>query len=85
MLRPQREARLSAAWFENIARYATLDGPQLFALLLDRRSRLIPRIPPRLYYALHRAKRIPLVRMLYRWAAMSLEQVSGLPRRLLHP
>lgn len=85
MLRPQREARLSAAWFEDIARYATLDGPKLFVLLLDRRSRLIPHVPPRLYYALHRAKRIPLVRMLYRWAAMGVEQVSGLPRRLLHP
>jgi 2-polyprenyl-6-methoxyphenol hydroxylase-like FAD-dependent oxidoreductase len=85
MLRPQREARLSAAWFENIPRYATLDGPQLFVLLLDRRSRLIPHIPPRLYYALHRAKRIPLVRMLYRWAAMGVEQLSGWQRRLLHP
>jgi 2-polyprenyl-6-methoxyphenol hydroxylase-like FAD-dependent oxidoreductase len=85
MLRPQREARLSAAWFENIPRYATLDGPQLFALLLDRRSRIIPHIPPRLYYALHRAKRIPLVRMLYRWAAMGIEQLSGWQRRLLHP
>jgi hypothetical protein len=84
MLRPQREARTSAAWFENIPRYATLDGPKLFALLLERRSRLVSRMPPRLYYVLYRAKRIPLVRMLYRWAALGIEQLSGLQRRLLH-
>jgi len=84
MLRPQREARLSAAWFENIPRYATLDGQQLFALLLDRRSRLIPLIPPRLYYALYKAKRIPPIKALYRWAAMGVEHLSGLQRRLLH-
>jgi anthraniloyl-CoA monooxygenase len=85
MLRPQREARLSAAWFENIPRYAALDGPQLFALLLDRRSRLVSHLPPRLYYALYKAKRIPLVRVLYRRAAMAVEQLSGLQRKLLHP
>jgi 2-polyprenyl-6-methoxyphenol hydroxylase-like FAD-dependent oxidoreductase len=85
MLRPQREARLSAEWFENIPRYATLNGQQLFALLLERRSRLVSRVPPWLYYQLYRAKRIPPVRMLYRWAATGIEQLSGLHRRLSHP
>ncbi|MCB5175397.1 FAD-dependent monooxygenase [Microvirga lenta] len=84
MLRPQREARLSAAWFENIPRYAHLAPPQLFALLLDRRSRLVSHIPPKLYYRLHWAKRIPPVRMLYRWAALGVEQLAGLHRRLSH-
>jgi 2-polyprenyl-6-methoxyphenol hydroxylase-like FAD-dependent oxidoreductase len=55
LLLPQREARLSAQWFERVPRYIDLPAPQFAALLKQRRSRLLPRIPPRSYYRLHRA------------------------------
>jgi anthraniloyl-CoA monooxygenase len=55
--RSQRNARLSARWFENVPRYAGLPDAQFFALLLDRRSRLMPHIPPLLNYWLKRAIR----------------------------
>lgn len=82
MLRPQREARLSAEWFENVPRYAGLPARQLFALLLERRSRLVGRLPPQLYFRLHQAKRIALVRQLYRWASIGVEKLMGLRRRM---
>jgi 2-polyprenyl-6-methoxyphenol hydroxylase-like FAD-dependent oxidoreductase len=52
---PQCEARLSARWFESISRYIGLEPDQFFALLLERRSPLLPRLPPLLYFKLHRA------------------------------
>lgn len=54
---PQRAARNSARWFENIPRYIDLESPQ-FAMLLDQRvSRVLPHLPPRAYVGLHRAAR----------------------------
>ena len=76
MLRPQREARLSSTWFENLPRYAALGGPQVHAFLVHRRSRVAHHVPPRLYYALLKANRIPLARKLYRWAAVRAEAVE---------
>jgi anthraniloyl-CoA monooxygenase len=55
LLLPQREARLSAQWFEQIPRYIGLDAPQFAALLRQRRSSLLARVPPRGYYTLYRA------------------------------
>jgi 2-polyprenyl-6-methoxyphenol hydroxylase-like FAD-dependent oxidoreductase len=51
----QSEARFSARWFEQIERYAGLPDAQLFAVLRERRSPLLARIPPRLYYEVHNA------------------------------
>lgn len=48
----QRAARNSAHWFENLPRYIDLPPEQLMALLDQRQSALLPRIPPRLYYRL---------------------------------
>jgi 2-polyprenyl-6-methoxyphenol hydroxylase-like FAD-dependent oxidoreductase len=71
MVRPQREARLSATWFENVHRYATLDAPRFYASLRLRHSALVHRIPPRLHYGLYQAaQRVPLSRAAYRWATM---------------
>jgi 2-polyprenyl-6-methoxyphenol hydroxylase-like FAD-dependent oxidoreductase len=53
--RTQSDARLSARWFESVPRYIELDPPQVFALLRDRRSPLLPRVPPRAYYRLYQA------------------------------
>jgi 2-polyprenyl-6-methoxyphenol hydroxylase-like FAD-dependent oxidoreductase len=55
LLQLQSEARFSAQWFENIPRYIDLEPDQFFALLRERRSPLLPRVPPRLFYQLHRA------------------------------
>lgn len=55
LLLPQREARLSAQWFERIPRYIGLDTPQFTALLRQRRSSLLAHVPPRGYYRLYRA------------------------------
>ncbi|GLQ53552.1 FAD-dependent monooxygenase [Devosia nitrariae] len=65
---PQSEARCSAAWFENIERYVGLGDIQLFLLLRERRSPLLARIPPLLYYRLHMlAEKVPALRRLRRW------------------
>ncbi|GEL43527.1 FAD-binding monooxygenase [Methylorubrum extorquens] len=49
LARVQRDARLSAEWFENIPRYIRYNAPTFFTLLLARRSRLLKRIPARTY------------------------------------
>lgn len=76
MVRPSREARLSAAWFENVPRYAGLDAARLHASLVNRRSRIVPLVPPRLYYGVHRTKRLPVVRTLYQQAARRLDEAE---------
>jgi 2-polyprenyl-6-methoxyphenol hydroxylase-like FAD-dependent oxidoreductase len=78
-LRPaQTDARFSAQWFENIPRYAELDPAQFFALLHERRSPLLPRIPTPVYYGLHRATRnVPALRKARRWAAPRIKALYG--------
>ncbi|MEU4573403.1 FAD-dependent monooxygenase [Nonomuraea sp. ATR24] len=46
----QRDARYSARWYENLTRYIGLPPEQLHALRSRRHSRLLPHVPPRLYY-----------------------------------
>jgi 2-polyprenyl-6-methoxyphenol hydroxylase-like FAD-dependent oxidoreductase len=66
----QTDARFSARWFEDVPRYAELDPGRFFALMHERRSPLLPRCPPRLYYGLHRATHdVAALRRLRRWAA----------------
>jgi 2-polyprenyl-6-methoxyphenol hydroxylase-like FAD-dependent oxidoreductase len=78
-LRPaQTDARFSAQWFESIPRYADLDTAQFFALLHERRSPLLPRIPPPVYYGLHRATHdVPALRKVRRWAAPRIKALHG--------
>ncbi|MEV4176529.1 FAD-dependent monooxygenase [Nonomuraea sp. NPDC049709] len=47
---PQRAARLSARWYENLPRYIDLPVQHVIALLDNRTSRLLPYVPPRLFY-----------------------------------
>ncbi|WP_420034721.1 FAD-dependent monooxygenase [Streptomyces sp. cg28] len=51
----QSAARHSAAWYENLPRYVGLPPDEMFALLGQRHSPLLPHVPPRLYYRLDRA------------------------------
>ena len=63
LLQPQSEANFSAQWFENIPRYIDLEPEQFFALLRERRSPLLPRLSPRLYYGLHHTTQtLPVLR-----------------------
>jgi 2-polyprenyl-6-methoxyphenol hydroxylase-like FAD-dependent oxidoreductase len=61
--RSQDRARLSAEFFAHIRRYASLEPRKFAALLHERRSPLIPLLPPRLYYQVHRVSReAPILR-----------------------
>jgi 2-polyprenyl-6-methoxyphenol hydroxylase-like FAD-dependent oxidoreductase len=72
----QSEARFSALWFENVQRYVDLEPSRLFTLLRLRRSPLLARIPPPLYYWLYQGTRnVPGVRKLRRWAAPRIKAI----------
>jgi 2-polyprenyl-6-methoxyphenol hydroxylase-like FAD-dependent oxidoreductase len=51
--RQSAEARRSAAWFENVQRYADLTPRQFASAVYTRRARLLPSLPPRLACQLH--------------------------------
>ncbi|MFB9627538.1 FAD-binding monooxygenase, partial [Nonomuraea helvata] len=58
--RIQRAAHYSAQWYENLPRYMDLSPLEMFTLLGKRHSRLLPHIPPRLYYQVgHAIERLP--------------------------
>ncbi|MEU3606162.1 FAD-dependent monooxygenase [Streptomyces sp. NPDC035033] len=64
----QSAARLSAQWYENLPRYMNLPPRQMFALLGQRHSPLLPYVPPQLYYRLDRAAgSLEPLRRLKRW------------------
>ncbi|MFJ3900045.1 FAD-dependent monooxygenase [Streptomyces sp. NPDC090025] len=64
----QSAARYSAQWYENLPRYMRLAPAQMFALLGQRHSPLLPHIPPQLYYRLDRAAEgLEPLRRLKRW------------------
>jgi 2-polyprenyl-6-methoxyphenol hydroxylase-like FAD-dependent oxidoreductase len=48
-----KEARRSAQWFENVPQYTDLTPRQFATVLHDRRARLLPQLPPRLFCVLH--------------------------------
>jgi 2-polyprenyl-6-methoxyphenol hydroxylase-like FAD-dependent oxidoreductase len=63
LLEFQSTAHFSAQWFEDIPRYANLRPHQFFALLRQRRSALVPRLPPQLYYRFYyMTHEVPIVR-----------------------
>ncbi|MFE6280847.1 FAD-dependent monooxygenase [Streptomyces sp. NPDC057877] len=67
ILPAQSAARYSAQWYENLSRYVDLPPDQMFALLGQRHSPLLPHVPPRLYHRLDRAAgRLTAVRRLKR-------------------
>ncbi|WP_214321172.1 FAD-dependent monooxygenase [Nonomuraea sediminis] len=81
LLPVQSAARYSARFYESLPRYLRLEPAQMFALLGQRHSPLLPHLPPRLYYRLDRAAgRLEALRRIKRWAghriAGSLQQFS---------
>lgn len=68
LLSTQSAARYSAQWYESIPRYVHLKPPQLFALLGQRHSPLLPYLPPLMYYRIHQAtEEFTPVRRLRKW------------------
>ncbi|OON81968.1 FAD-binding monooxygenase [Streptomyces tsukubensis] len=64
----QSAARYSAQWFENLPRYMGLAPEEMFALLGQRHSPLLPYVPPQLYYRIDRtAEQSEALRRLKRW------------------
>ncbi|MEV5973749.1 FAD-dependent monooxygenase [Streptomyces sp. NPDC051921] len=73
----QSAARYSAQWYENLPRYMRLEPAQMFALLGQRHSPLLPHIPPQLYYRLDRAaSRLAALRRLKRWLGPRLARAA---------
>ncbi|MET7453339.1 FAD-dependent monooxygenase [Streptomyces sp. NPDC005574] len=68
LLSIQSAARYSAQWYENLPRYIHLPPEQMFALLGQRHSPLLPYVPPQLYYRVDRAAgRLETLRRFKRW------------------
>jgi 2-polyprenyl-6-methoxyphenol hydroxylase-like FAD-dependent oxidoreductase len=68
LLSVQSAARYSAQWYENLPRYIGLPPEQMFALLGQRHSPLLPYLPPQLYYRLDRAAgQLQALRRFKRW------------------
>ncbi|MGW7609933.1 FAD-dependent monooxygenase [Streptomyces sp. NPDC054766] len=68
LLSVQSAARHSAQWYENLPRYIRLPPAQMFALLGQRHSPLLPYVPPQLYYRIDRAAgRLEALRRFKRW------------------
>jgi 2-polyprenyl-6-methoxyphenol hydroxylase-like FAD-dependent oxidoreductase len=65
-LKPAADAaRLSGEWFANIPRYVNLSPQAFAAVLYARGSPLLPLLPPRLWYQMHRAfNEVPMLRQL---------------------
>ncbi|WP_310435401.1 FAD-dependent monooxygenase [Streptomyces sp. 3330] len=73
LLSQQSAARHSAQWYENLTRYIHLPPEQMFALLGQRHSPLLPYVPPQLYYRLDRAAgQLGALRRFKRWLGPKL-------------
>ncbi|WP_405623065.1 FAD-dependent monooxygenase [Streptomyces sp. NBC_00076] len=68
LLSIQSAARHSAQWYENLPRYIQLPPDQMFALLGQRHSPLLPYVPPQLYYRMDKAAgQLEALRRFKRW------------------
>ncbi|MFI6936261.1 FAD-dependent monooxygenase [Streptomyces sp. NPDC050287] len=68
LLSLQSAARYSARWYENLPRYIHLPPEQMFALLGQRHSPLLPYVPPQLYYRMDKAAgQLEALRRFKRW------------------
>lgn len=79
LTRPKQHAHLSAQWFENLPRYINFGAQEFLTLMLNRRSLLLPHLPPSLYLQIHAALlHAPALRGLYRRAASTVGSLSRL-------
>jgi 2-polyprenyl-6-methoxyphenol hydroxylase-like FAD-dependent oxidoreductase len=62
ILQPQSDGHFSALWLENVPRYIDLKPHQFDTLFHQRRSPLLSRLSPRLFYQIHQAsKKVPVI------------------------
>jgi 2-polyprenyl-6-methoxyphenol hydroxylase-like FAD-dependent oxidoreductase len=80
---PTLEAHRSALWFENVARYVHLQPVHFFRALMNRRSQLMPYVPPKLYCRLYNIRYAKGVRKLIRWTNVLTETLSARLERLM--
>jgi 2-polyprenyl-6-methoxyphenol hydroxylase-like FAD-dependent oxidoreductase len=74
----QDEALFSSRWFETIPRYIDCPPAVFYRLLQERRSTLMPRVPPWLYYRFYQAtETIPVLGAARRWARAAKELVGA--------
>ncbi|WP_190072866.1 FAD-dependent monooxygenase [Streptomyces lanatus] len=77
LLTLQSAAGHSARWYEDLPRYIHLPPQQMFALLGQRHSPLLPHVPPRLYYRIDRAAgRLEAMRRFKRWLGPKLARTA---------
>lgn len=84
ILSTQSAARYSAQWYENIPRYIHLRPAQLFALLGQRHSPLLPYVPPQMYYwANQAAEEFTALRKFRKWLGPRVVRTlqAGRPRQ----
>jgi 2-polyprenyl-6-methoxyphenol hydroxylase-like FAD-dependent oxidoreductase len=80
---PQTDARFSAQWFENFARYIDLKPYKFSALLHGRRPPLLPRLPPRLYYQLDQlTEELTILRALRRQVVPRVKALYSRPKTM---
>jgi 2-polyprenyl-6-methoxyphenol hydroxylase-like FAD-dependent oxidoreductase len=74
--RRQADARASAAWFENIEYFLDLSDRQLLGFMLERRSRLLASLPPRMSRSFSRVSRRPVIKNMRRAAGALLDRIE---------
>ena len=80
---PQTDARFSTQWFENLSRYIDLKPYEFSALLHGRRSPLLPRLPPRLYYQLDQlTEELTILRALRRRVVPRVKTLYSRPKTM---
>jgi 2-polyprenyl-6-methoxyphenol hydroxylase-like FAD-dependent oxidoreductase len=70
-------ARYSAQWYENLPRYIHLQPPEFSALLQDRRSPILPHVPPLLYYRLYRIMQGSGGQKIRRWLGPAIARAAA--------
>jgi 2-polyprenyl-6-methoxyphenol hydroxylase-like FAD-dependent oxidoreductase len=74
----QAEARLSAKWFEDIARYEHLSADEFVVVLTNRRDPIVHKVPPKLYARTYLAvDRSAPLRACRSWLMPKVRALSG--------
>jgi 2-polyprenyl-6-methoxyphenol hydroxylase-like FAD-dependent oxidoreductase len=80
LIRPQKEARFSTRWYEEIARYTHLDPPQFSTVMLSRRSPLVAMLPPQMYCRIDDlTRKVSILRTMRRMAGDLYRRVPHSP------
>jgi 2-polyprenyl-6-methoxyphenol hydroxylase-like FAD-dependent oxidoreductase len=73
----QVSARYSARWYESLPRYIQLQAPEFSALLQDRRSPILPYVPPLVYYRLYRIMQGSTGQKIRQWLGPAIARAAA--------